>query len=135
MKHHYVNYGIIILFLLIIPFAISCEKNDNITDELPVYMISEFSDPDPELVSAVINAVTPERVYAYPNPFEVLVNIHSSQVPDQIIIIYEDGNSRKYKPSGSNSRFDFSSAKPGLYYCEVLLDGKVFQLDLIKVKF
>ncbi len=124
------HLSILLLLLLII----SCEKEILSTqDILPVYETEENNEIAFEFLSEL---TTPplSRIDAYPNPFYNVVSIHSGGIPELINISDKDGRIKKFQPSDNNSSYDFSEAKPGVYYCEVLLEGRIVRLQLFKLK-
>jgi hypothetical protein len=132
--NHYLKLGNSTLFLLLLFLVPSCEKEIQPSPEvLPVYEIMENInsnfDPISELTSTIYSTVV-----AYPNPFSNSVNIYSHLTPDQIIISDSDGNLKKFEPGSNNSAFDFSNGRPGVYYCEVIMEGRAVRLQLFKTK-
>jgi hypothetical protein len=123
-----------VLCFLIIIVIISCNKEESILlEEIPVYEIRVDAKPPSEMF-AELTSVVPRIVVAFPNPFVNVVTIYSGYVPEQINISDQNGRLKKFQPSSSDTSFDFSEAKPGVYYCEVLSNGIVVRLQIIKTE-
>jgi hypothetical protein len=131
---HYPKLRNTILFLFFQFLLYSCEKEIYPTPEkIPVYEIKDNINNTFDPISALTTPIY-STVEAYPNPFTTIVSIYCGHTPDQIIISDKDGNLKKFEPGSSNSSYDFSEANPGVYYCEVFVQGSVVRLQLFKTK-
>ncbi len=103
----------------------SCEKeSDNRELNIDVSPISK---------SAGINETYPPEIHIYPNPFSDVLFFYIDGADSAIVNISNDEGYKKVDYTGNTLGFDFSSEKSGSYNCEVLLDGKVHKLSLIKL--
>lgn len=82
-----------------------------------------------------IHAIGPPedpRFCLYPNPFTDQISLRFMADSAQILIINTNGDMKKFTIYGCGAMLDFYNEKPGVYYCEALINKKVFRTYLIK---
>ena len=118
------KFTILSLSLLIL---FSCSKEQvKPTRELNVTVKSV------SVTSSVIQ--TDRNVYFYPNPFKDMVHVTMQGADSaQLVISNGNGDTKKIKMHYSEMSLKFSNEKAGVYYCEVLVNNKLFRSYLIKL--
>jgi len=122
---------LVLIFILFMLF--SCKKQDGLDDnksnantlEITYETITEITGPGQDDSSFIS---------IYPNPFqkEVCFRIKNYIVPEKVVFSDDNGRMKSFIPLSSEFMFDFTSAKDGVYLCELLLNGTVHRFQLIK---
>lgn len=107
----------LIFQIMLILFLAGCTKSIS-DNELPIQVDSRK------------DVIQSNRVgYSlYPNPFSSHLNITISGTQNfEILVSDETGRTKQIDSSvGDNLILDFSSCETGVYYCEIVLEGKVY---------
>lgn len=118
--------NIVLTSVLLVLFSCSKEQ-DKSTRELNITVKSVS-------VTSNVPVYQNSSVYFYPNPFQDIIHVTMQGADSaQLVFSNDNGDTKKIKMHYSNMSLDFSNEKAGVYYCEVLVNNKLFRSYLIKL--